>query len=427
MIKSGTLSAVMQDQKTKIQFPKIPIFLFGIVLLAVTFISGIMIGKQQGIRVAVPDGEGQVADQGEIPRSLVDDVSFDQFWETWSFIKQNFYAQPVSDKALYLGAMDGILSALDDPYSSFFDTEQAEQFQNDLNGSFEGIGAEIGIKDDQLQIVAPLPGSPAEQGGVLAGDYIHAIDGEGTDGITIEEAVSFIRGDKGTVVVLTVSREGVEGVQDKNIVRDTITIDSVTYEIRDDNVAKVNISFFNEDTVPKFTEAVNEILAQGAEAIILDLRGNPGGLLTAAIDVSSAWLGDQTVVVEKIQDTKKIFKGRGVARLNGIPTVVLVNGGSASASEIVAGALQDKAGAVILGTQTFGKGSVQDYRQLKDGSAVKLTIAEWLTPNERSINLIGIEPDEVVEVTIEDLEARFDPQLNAALEIIKNFGSQEQS
>lgn len=389
-----------------------------LVFVTVSFTLGFVIGRQQGVRSVVPEGEGRVLSQGEIPRYLAQDVDFDLFWTAWDLVKDKYYEQPVSETSLFYGAMHGLLGALEDPHTVFFNPEETEEFNQELEGSFEGIGAEIGIKDDQLQIVAPLADSPAETAGVLPGDKIYFIDGVETTNMTVEEAVMRIRGDKGTTVVLTVSRDGLAELQDISIVRDEIVIDSVSYEIRSDGIAVIEIFFFNEDTVGLFNGAVKEILTQDVEGVILDLRSNPGGLLTAAVEVASEWVGSEVVVIQDVRGEQNGLVGLDPAWLAGLPTVVLVNQGSASGSEIVAGALQDYDLATLVGMTTFGKGSVQDYQELPDGSAIKITVAEWLTPNGRSINEQGIEPDIEIDYTIEDYYAGADPQLAKAVEVI---------
>jgi len=391
------------------RFPRSVVILAFVVFLTVAFTVGFVIGRQEGARSVVPEGEGRVLGQGEIPSHLAADVDFNLFWDVWDFIKDDYYKQPVSETEMFYGALHGLMDALEDPYSVFFDPEEASDFAEQLSGSFEGIGAEIGIKDDQLQIVAPLPGSPAEVAGLLAGDKVYLIDGKDTSPMTIEEAVMNIRGPKGTSVTLGVSRDGLDELMDVVIVRDEISIDSLEYEMRDDGIAVINLYFFNEDTSELFNDAVNEIMTKDAKGIVLDLRNDPGGLLNTAIDVASEWVGNQTVVIERVKEDRQALVGRSPARFNGIPTVVLVNEGSASASEIVAGALQDYDSATVIGMQTFGKGSVQDYQELADGSAVKMTVAEWLTPNGRSINEEGITPDVEVEFTLEDFYAGIDP------------------
>lgn len=399
-------------------FPRsLTLLLIGLIAI-VTFSLGFFIGEARGIRSVVPEGEGQVTGQGEIPAYLADDVDFQQFWDIWNFVKDEYYQQPVSDIDLFYGSLKGILEGLEDPYSVYFDPQEAEEFAASLEGSFEGIGAEIGIKDERLQIVSPLEGMPAAQAGLLPGDWIVFIDGVETTKMSTEKAVSLIRGERGTQVVLTIAREGVTELMDVSITRDKIVIDSVKWEVDENNIMTISISTFNHDTTDLFSEAIQEALASDVTGIILDLRSNPGGLLTTAIDIASAWTGYEAVLIERTQNDVHTFTGVTAPRLQGIPTVVLVNGGSASASEIVSGALQDYEYATVVGTQTYGKGSVQDYQELPDGSAIKITTAAWYTPDGRSINDEGIAPDVIVEYTITDYEAQIDPQHDSAVQIL---------
>jgi carboxyl-terminal processing protease len=382
-----------------------------------SFAAGWFLGRQDGVRFAMPDGEGRVTGQTSSP--LAGDVDFSQFWDVWNLIKQNYYEQPVSDKELFYGATAGMVGGVGDPYTVYFDPEQAAAFQSALDGTFSGIGAEIGMRDGQLVVVAPLEESPAQRAGILAADFIWAIDGVETAGMSVEQAVTRIRGEEGTTVTLTVSRDGLGEAQDIVVTRAVITVDSVKWEITDDGIGVISLFQFNGDTGALFNRAANDMLSNGVKGIVLDLRSNPGGLLTAAIDVASAWVGYKPVVLEKAQQDTRTFSGVSSPRLSDIPTVVLVDGGSASASEIVSGALQDYGLAAVVGTQTFGKGSVQDYRELPDGSAVKITIASWYTPKGRSIDKEGVVPDQIVEFTREDLNAKRDPQKEAAFGILR--------
>lgn len=365
---------------------------------------------------------GTVLGMGQLPDpSVAQDVDFRQFWNLWQLLKQKYYRQPLEDKQLFYGAMNGLAAAAADPYTMYFEPKLAEDFQQSLSGKFEGIGAELGLKDDQLQIIAPLPDTPAERAGIMAGDYIVKIDGKDTAGMSVERAVSIIRGKKGTSVTLTVFRpsEPKKAPFDVSIIRDEIQVKSVNLKMLDGGIAKIEVTHFNEDTQAGFDQAVAQALNQKAKGIILDLRNNPGGFLDTSLAMAGEWVGDQVVVKERRQGT--IFeqlRGTGKGRLANLPTVVLVNQGSASASEIVSGALQDYKKATLVGTKTYGKGSVQDYQNFNDGSGVKITIAEWLTPNERTINKTGLEPDVKVERTAEDYEKQRDPQLDKALEIL---------
>jgi carboxyl-terminal processing protease len=395
---------------------KLVIFLFGI---GVVFTAGLLLGRHQGVISVVSTDEGRVINRNAADLS-VSDIDFSSFWEVWNFAKENFYQTPVSDQDLFYGSLKGLLASLKDPYSEFFDPEEAKEFNSELFGSFEGIGAELGVKDNQLTIIAPLPDSPAIKHGLLPGDKILAIDSIDASGLSVEGAVMKIRGPSGTSVVLTIGREGVGAPFNLTIPREVIKTNSVKMEIRDDGIAMVSMYIFNEDTNRLFTTAINDILAKGARGIILDLRSNPGGLLEAAINVASAWVGQQTVVIQSTHNNQQPFVGYADARLVDLPTVVLVDGGSASASEIVSGALQDYDLATVVGSQTFGKGSVQDYQELDDGSAIKLTVSEWLTPNGRSINHIGITPDVIIDYTEEDAKAKRDPQMDKAIDLLKS-------
>lgn len=401
-------------------FSKISIgyLLFVTTVVVAAFYIGFTAGKINGTRSIVPPGEGKITSQGSVDRFAGEDVDFRQFWEVWNLIKDIYVDQPVSEKDLYYGALQGIVTSLEDPYSTFFSPKAADEFTQDLDGKFFGIGAEIGIKDERIVIVAPLAESPAEKAGLLAGDIIIAVDEAPTVAWTISEAVFNIRGEEGTPVTLTVSREGVEELFEITIVRGVIKIDSVEWEIRDDNIAVINIFMFNDDTTVLFQQAVQEILTEDVSGVIIDVRNNPGGLLTEAINIAGFWIDGETVVVEKIGDQERPFRAHGAPRLAGLPTVILVNGGSASGSEILAGALQDFGSATVIGETTFGKGSVQEYHEFPDGSALKLTTAKWLTPKGRSISEVGIEPDLVVEYTFEDFNEERTPQFDAAIDFL---------
>lgn len=366
--------------------------------------------------------EGRVLNRDEAPPFAFADVDFGDFWEIWKQVKTKHVGPPPTDVEMFYGAIGGMVASLQDPYSVFFDPEVATKFAEELSGTFEGIGAEIGIKQERLSIIAPLPGTPAEQAGLKAKDWIVAIDDADTAGMAVEEAVSRIRGPKGTEVVLLIQREGFREPQEFKLIRNTIVVDSVTWKTVEANgkkVAVIALSRFNEDTAARFSEAVRAVLLENPDGLVLDLRNNPGGYLDAAVEIAGDWIHHDVVVREKFSDgSQKDYVSDGLARLAGLPTVALVNGGSASASEIVAGALQDYGIAKIIGEQTFGKGSVQDYSEFTDGSALKLTVALWYTPKNRSIDKDGIAPDEVIKLTPEDFQQDRDPQLDRALDTL---------
>lgn len=398
-----------------------PLRALGVIGIALGLLfTGYAFGSHEFASVEMLSAEERVVGQGSIATGLSEDADFQTFWDVWRLVKSAYVDQPVSERDLYYGSIAGMVAGLGDPYSVYFTPEDAQAFDEQLAGSFFGIGAQLDVKDEQIVVVAPLPGTPAEHAGVLSGDIILAIDGVTTEGMSIDEAVSHIRGEKGTSVTLTLYHAGADAPEDVPITRDEITIDSVTYTLRDDGVAVIEISMFNDDTSTLFAAAAERVIDDGATGILLDLRNNPGGLLDSAIDLAGYWIpAGQTAVIESVGDAQTVYPTNGTAMLANIETVVLVNGGSASASEILAGALQDTDEAVIVGQTTFGKGSVQEYHDLPDGGAVKITVAKWLTPLGRSIDKEGIAPDQEVLFTQEDIDAKRDPQLDAALHILQ--------
>lgn len=376
---------------------------------------------------------------------LTQDINFNLFWEVWDELKKDYVDKDkLNEKEMFYGALEGLVASVGDPYTVFMDPKSSLQFEEDLSGTFEGIGAEIGIRKEILTIIAPLAGTPADKAGLKSGDKIYAINGEATVGMSIDEAVNKIRGPKGTDVTLSISREGNGVAKDVVITRGIIVVKSVKTEtvtvtgaaegarneekkgeIQNEkeihkDIFVLKISNFNNDTLNLFNEAVREMLAKDYRGIILDLRNNPGGYLDTSIEMASEWVEDGVIVTEKFSEEKKNeYLSRGRARLKDYPTVILVNGGSASASEIVAGALRDHKKATIVGEQTFGKGSVQTLKEFSDGSTVKVTVAKWLTPNGDCINDAGIKPDVEIKLTPEDYADNKDPQMDKALEILK--------
>lgn len=405
------------DSKSPLEAPLKTLFYLGFATFF--FVFGYTLGEAPGHLDTLVTEPGNVNSQhGPTPDWVSDDVSFNMFWDVWDLVQRQYVDHPAPDKDLFYGALQGLVWGLKDPYSTFFTPEMAASFNQQLDGTFFGIGAEIGLDDAaNIVVVAPIAGTPADQAGLRPEDHILAIDGFETAGLSVNEAVEKIRGEKGTTVVLTVGRTKQEPFE-VPIVRDEIKIDSVTWKVRDDGIGVISINVFNDDTPHLFAQAVQELQAQGTDELILDLRNNPGGLLNAATILAGYWVGDKVVVIEDNGEDKTDLKGEGVPVLADTQTVVLVNGGSASASEILAGALQDYGEAEVIGEQTFGKGSVQEYHDLPDGSAVKITVARWLTPLGRSIDKAGISPDEVVTYSLDDAHADTDPQLEAAVDFL---------
>ncbi|MDO8668049.1 MAG: S41 family peptidase [bacterium] len=351
---------------------------------------------------------------------LTQDVDFNLFWNVWDMLKEKYVDRDkLDDKKMFYGALKGLVQSTGDPYTVYMEPKLAKEFSNDLAGTFEGIGAEIGKKNEIITIIAPLADMPAEKAGLKSGDKIYAIDGQSTAGLEIDEAVSKIRGAKGTEVTLTIYREGFEATKDFKITRDAIIVKSIRTEMWDDKIFVITITNFNDDTSDLFKRAVQSAVEKNPKGIILDLRNNPGGYLETAIDVASEWIEKGVVVTEQFSPEKKNeYLNRGRARLKDYPTVVLVNQGSASASEIVTGALKDYKKATVVGKKTFGKGSVQTLEELQDSSSVKITVAKWLTPGGYNINEQGIMPDIEVDFTADDYEKSKDPQMAKAIEIL---------
>jgi carboxyl-terminal processing protease len=323
----------------------------------------------------------------------------------------------------------GAVASVGDPYTEFFEPKDLESFRSDLKGSFDGIGAEISKRDGNIVVVAPLESSPALKAGLMAKDIILKVNGESTANWTTDEAVSHIRGPKGTKVALSVYREGKAEPFDLTITRDKIEIKSVKWEFKDvsagngtKKVAVITISKFGDDTKQLFDRAVNETLTRKVDGIVVDLRNNPGGYLQTAVDLASSWIkgGDVVVTEARSQGDSEEYKAYGLNRLSGIKTVVLINGGSASASEILAGALHDHNLAALVGEKSFGKGSVQELVDLQGGAAVKVTVAKWITPSGKNLNKDGLQPDTEVKLTEQDVNANKDPQMDKALEEVSN-------
>jgi carboxyl-terminal processing protease len=347
---------------------------------------------------------------------------FSPFWEAWNLVHDNYVDQPVDDVALMRGAISGMMDALGDQHSSYMSPKDFADANSSLEGEYEGIGAFVDTTTEYLTITSPIPGSPAERAGLLPGDQIVAIDGKDMTGIDAEVARTKVLGPANTVVHLTVLRDGEDKLLEFDVTREKITMKSSTGKMLDSGIAYIQITTFGDKTTPELLAALAELMAQNPKGIILDLRNNGGGYLTTSVEVTSQFLADGVVLYEQYGDgartTYDVLPG-GLATDTKIPMIVLINEGSASASEIVAGALQDSGRAKLVGVTSYGKGSVQNWIPLSgDNGAVRITIAKWLTPNENTIHEIGLTPDVVAERTEEDYKAKRDPQLDAAVQTL---------
>ncbi len=343
---------------------------------------------------------------------------YDSVDQLYNLLKNNFDGSLDHEKLLD-GIKTGLVNATDDPYTQYFNPEDAKLFNEELSGSFSGIGAELGTDaNNNIVIVAPLSGYPAELAGLAPKDIISAIDGETTSGISVDRAVRKIRGDVGTQVKLTILR-AVQPAFDVTITRELITIPSVKSSV-EGVIGYLKISQFTNDTTKLTKEVASDFKSRGVKAIILDLRSDPGGYLSGAVDISSLWLDKGKVVVAQKRGNQTLATeyAKGEASLKGLPTVVLINSGSASASEITAGALRDNGVATVVGERSFGKGSIQQVQNLPNGGELKVTIARWFTPSGKNIDKQGINPDIEVQITENDQKAGRDPQKDKAVQIL---------
>jgi carboxyl-terminal processing protease len=343
-------------------------------------------------------------------------ANFDVFWQTWDKVTQQ-YDGPLDYQKLIYGAIDGMVKAVGDPYTAFYTPEESKQFDSELEGSISGIGAEVGAKDDRIEIVAPIENSPAQKAGLKPQDIILKIDDADTKGMDLGTAVSKIRGDEGSKVKLKIQRGS--NTFDVEITREKVEVKSVKWDVKEGNIGYIQITRFDTNTSSLIINAADDLKNKNVKGIILDVRNNPGGYLDAAVNVSSQFIKNGLVVSEKRTDNskKEEYNASGRGKLTDIPLVVLVNGGSASASEIVAGAIQDSKRGILIGEKTFGKGSVQSVENLGGGATLHITIAHWFTPNGKNISKEGLKPD-VESKNAEN--TKDDAQLNTAIQEIKN-------
>lgn len=405
----------------------------GIFLAVVLLTGACAIGFVAG-RIFFPQTEQAISflpDIGLSPTTIIDpeeagtpeDLAeiFVPFWQAWALVHDQYVEQPVDDEVLMRGAIDGMLSSLEDPHTSYMDPEQYEMLNTQLQGeeTYEGIGAWVDTSSDYLTIISPIPNSPAEAAGLRTGDKIIALDGEDMTGVDGEVVRKQVLGPAGSTLRLTIFRQGEEPF-DVIITRASINIPSVDGKMLDENIAYVRIFVFSDDATDELRDSLKELLAQDPEGLILDLRGNGGGFLETSVDVASEFIKDGVIVYEEYGDgERRTFEARKGGVATGIDMVVLINEGSASASEIVAGAIQDQDRGWLIGTTSFGKGSVQIPTTLDNNQgAVRITVARWLTPDSRTIHEVGLTPDIEVEFTEEDFSAGNDPQLEKAIEVL---------
>ncbi len=405
---------------------------FGIVtLVVVIFFVGFLLGNKSSRGETISNKISNIINPSSRSNDIffgankkeLEDVDMSVFWEAWRQMDDKFVDIDKLDpeKRIY-GAIKGMVSASGDPYSAYMNPEEAKDFNTDMEGSFEGIGAELGMKDGMLTVIAPLEGTPAEKADLRAGDIIVKIFDEITLEMTVDDAVKRIRGEKGTIVKLTVARGETGETVEIEITRGVIELQSVKYEKKEGNIGYIKVSKFLENTGENFDKAISTAIIDNVDGLIIDVRNNPGGYLDVAVDMASTFVSNGEVVVwEKGRSDNKVpfTAGKKVDKLLNIPIVVIMNGGSASASEILAGALRDIKGVKLIGEKSFGKGSVQQLLELSDESNIKITIAKWLTPKGTSIHEVGLEPDVEVKMTEEDYKNKKDPQLEKALEELK--------
>ena len=410
-------------RKNEKVFQKSLTFFFVILLAGLSYWAGFEKGQSSGSALSFRDAifSPYASDLSE--REKKSGADFTLFWHSWDLVKEKYVDKEKLDpnKMLY-GAINGMLSSTGDPYTTFFDPEENKSFQEEISGNFEGIGAELGIKGRVLTIIAPLDETPAQRAGLRAGDKILKINGQTTADMDIEKAVSLIRGAKGTEVTLNIFHDGDAETKDIKVKRDTIIVKSVKLEQKENGIAYIKVSRFGDDTEKGFDEALHQAVAQKSRGLIIDLRNNPGGFLETAVSMASEMLPGGKVVVQEQSGTGDIkqLKAHGGDIASQIPTIVLINEGSASASEILAGALKDNRDNVtLMGKKSFGKGSVQELIPLNKTTSVKITVAKWLTPSGKQINNEGIAPDVEVGLTNDDYENNRDPQMDKALEILK--------
>jgi len=412
------------DSQTVASKPKQARNLLGIglalLLAAAAFFSGMQIGTGESGKAQLEAGLFSLFARTPVPN---EEVELGEFWRVWNLLEEKFVSSSSTDLLSHedriQGAIKGLVKSYGDPYTIFLPPTDAAEFDANISGNFGGVGMEVGLRNEVITVIAPLPDTPAEKSGIVAADIIVKIDGASTEGMGINDAVRLIRGEKGTDVILTVFREGETELLEISVTRDTIIIPTVKTELKND-VFIISLYSFNALAESKMQDALREYSRSGTKKLVLDLRGNPGGFLQSAVSIGSYFIpAGEVIVRENFGDgsPEELYRSQGHTLGKYAPEemLVLIDGGSASASEILAGALSQHGIASLMGQTTFGKGSVQELVDLPDGSSLKVTIARWLTPDGTSISVDGLDPDVFIERTPEQIMADEDPQLEAAL------------
>ncbi|MFQ5921675.1 MAG: S41 family peptidase [Anaerolineales bacterium] len=398
-------------------------------LTGLAFTSGVALGYVAP-RITVASGEAppiefvvpQIVSSDEIPPEVEADREelIAPFWEAWDILHDEFVDQPLDNEALMQGAIRGLVDSLEDPHTSYMDPDEYLQANLPLDGEYEGIGAWVDSEAKYLTIISTMPGSPAEEAGLQAGDQVIGVDGEDVTGMDASLVIRQVLGPAGTPVSLTIRREGLAEPFVVEIVREKIDLPSVQSEVLEDRIAYVRLLTFGEETAHDLNRALRDLLRDDPVGLILDLRGNGGGFLNSAVDVASEFIPDGVLLIERFGDGEETnYQARSGGRATEIDLVVLIDGGTASASEIVAGAVQDHGRGLLVGETSFGKGSVQNWVELANNEgAIRVTIARWYTPDDRLIHGIGLSPDVEVLIPESGLDEGEDPQLDEAIKLL---------
>ncbi|MFZ1019891.1 MAG: S41 family peptidase [Minisyncoccia bacterium] len=399
------------------KFSKTKHYTLAVLLIVLFFILGVYVGNKN-----IPEIDKVVGLSGK-ETAVVTTADFSPFWKVWNIMTQkSLTVSTISDQDKVYGAIKGLVGSLNDPYSEFFSPDEAKSFEDEIAGNFGGIGMEVGIKNKVLTVIAPLKDTPAYRANIKPGDEILKIDKTATTNMSIDDAVNLMRGPKGTTVTLTIFRDGELAPREITITRDIINIPTLDTVKRPDGIFVITLYSFTADSANLFRNGIEQFVNSGDNKLILDLRGNPGGYLDAAVDIASWFLPEgKTVVTEDYggKQPSDVFRSKGYNIFNkNLKFVILIDGGSASASEILAGAMQDNGVAKLVGAQSFGKGSVQEVVPVTADTIMKITVARWLTPNGTSISEKGLTPDYPVDFTAKDAANKTDPQMDKAVELL---------